>query len=324
MARMTRALVVASCLLACSQPGAGATGGAPQTPPPATPEPAPKKPAEPAPAPFAPDDRAAVRAALAQAGVEFGDDDCIEWPGSFPRVVVVGSFAHDRGCRTTGLFVDRTYLPTGGDVAGLATRDFVAARLADKEAIARAWIDEVVHAFGGEFVTEPTPAFTFDDLPKYTPVIVRENKIGGVVVEGWTAVPPGMNDESAFVLMHYQFAPDGALTAESRQRFAVDGQRLRDRKQAGTAPPTSLSVDMTRFDLTCTRDADCTVVRPHPCGPCGCANTPLARRDEPAFRAAVAAISCPPATPLTGGAGCGGCPGYKPRCDAGKCTADTH
>jgi len=312
---MLRAFVVASLLVSCTPPaGPAPVDTTPTATPPAASGGAVRP--DPPPAPFARDDRPAVAAALKASGVELDASDCLVWPTSFPRVVVVGAFAHDRGCDRTGVFVDRRWYASDGDAPALATRDFTAARLADKEAIARAYVDEVVHAFGHQFVTEPAPAFGFPDSPKYAPVIARENKLGGVVVEGWEAVPPGMNDESAYVLATHRFAPDGALTSETKQQFAVDGDRLRQ-------PPKlpSFTVDMSTFDLTCTRDADCTTVRINPCGPCGCSNTPLATRDLAAFNAAAAAIACPPLVPLPGGAGCGGCLGHRARCDAGKCVA---
>ena len=186
---------------------------------------------------FTRDDRTAVQAALRSAGVELDDHDCVTWPASFPRVVVVGSFAHDRGCRNSGLFVDRKWIAEGGEVEALATRDFVGAKLTDKEAIARAWIDEVEHAFGGEFVATSEVAFTLEGSRPFTPVVVRENKVGGVVVEGWERVPPGMRDQSTYVLVSYRFAPDGQLTAETKQDFSIEGQRLRDAEEAARKKP---------------------------------------------------------------------------------------
>lgn len=233
---MMRALVVATLLLACTPP----TSSAPRNTPPTTTQPTASGGAvqlDPSP-PFVRDDRPAVAASLKNSGVELDEHDCLAWPTSFPRVVVVGAFAHDRGCERIGVFVDRRWYASDGDAPALATRDFTAARLADKEAIARAYVDEVVHAFGQQFVSEPAPAFSFPDSPKHTPVIARENKLGGVVVEGWEAVPPGMNDESAYEFATHRFAPDGALTSETRQRFAVDGERLR---QPPKQPP--LAVD---------------------------------------------------------------------------------
>jgi len=135
------------------------------------------------------------------------------------------------------VLVDRRWAGGGDAPGGLATRGFVDARGTDKEAIARAWIDEVVHAFGDEFVTALEPAFGLDGSPAFTPVVVRDNKIGGVVVEGWERVPPGMVDESRFVSRTYRFAPDSALESETRQEFAVDRARLREARARPDAPP---------------------------------------------------------------------------------------
>ncbi len=314
---MRRVLSLVSSLLACSQPASTTPAATPAVPA-VTAAPTPTPPAA-EPPPFARDDKVAVRLALKQAGLDLDDHDCLAWPASFPRVVAVGQFAHDRGCELAGIFVDRRFITSDGEVAALATRDFMNTRLAAKEALARAWIDEVVHAFGGEFVTEPGAAFSLPDAPTFAPVFARLNKIGGVVVEGWISEPPGMQDESVFHLVTHRFAPDGKLETESKLRHAVDGPRLRGAEQPKAAP--SYAVDMAKFYLTCKRDRDCTLVRPAPCGPCGCTNTPLAARDLAAFQTASAAITCPPPVPLTGGAGCGGCPGYHASCDKGTCVA---
>lgn len=189
----------------------------------------------PTPAAFARDDKAAVQAALASAGVEVGDDPCLSWPSSFPRVVVVGSFANDRGCDVEGIFVDRTWHARGGEVAGLATRGFVDAAMATKQSLARAWADEVVHAFGGGFVTEDDVAFGLDGSPGFTPVSVRANEAGAVVVEGWTLEPAGMVFESTFHHVGLHFAVDGALSFEAGKSFTIDGPRLQQARAAREA-----------------------------------------------------------------------------------------
>jgi hypothetical protein len=268
--------------------------------------------------PFARDDRDGVRAALKQAGVAFGAEDCIAWPASFPRVVVLGSVV-DGGCVPTGTFVDRRHLGSNGEAEALATRGFAGAKLADKEAIARAWVDEAVHAFGDRFAAGDEPAFTAVGAPKVAPVVVRMNKIGGVVVEGWVAVRSSQPDRANFTLRTYRFAADGALEIESKQDLT--GPAGGPPEAAGGDPP-SYSVDMTGFDLACQRDADCVKVRPHMCGVCGCENTALAKRHLEAFQRAAAAIVCPPPEPLTGGAGCGGCPGYHARCEKRACVVE--
>ncbi len=225
---MTRAqpLLVALVLVAC---GREAAVDAPRGAAPASAEADPTRVAAAAPAvePFAPNDEASVRAALAQAGRDIGEHACFSWPRTFPRVVVVGGFAHDRGCEPEGVFVDRTFHADNLSAAGLATRGFERSGLAAKETNARAWVDEVVHAFGGGFVRSSHTAFTIEGSPPFEPVHVRADKIGGVVVEGWTQLPSGMADESTFVRVVYRFAKDGTLAVEERNRFTVPGDVLR-------------------------------------------------------------------------------------------------
>jgi hypothetical protein len=208
---MKRALVVLSLVLACTRSGDGASGTPGQ-------QPAPEKPA------IVEGDKAALKAAIKAGGGEFGDDDCAEWPRSFPRVVAAGSFAHDRGCDLEGLLVDGEWITRGGEVAGLATRGFAGATPEDKQKLARAWVEEVAQGFGGGFVGAPEPAFKVAGVT-HTPVVVRMEG-PEVVVEGWTREPSGMRWESAYNLVTYRFAADGKLSVAGKQRFAVEGERL--------------------------------------------------------------------------------------------------
>ncbi|MBK6922559.1 MAG: hypothetical protein IPH07_34535 [Deltaproteobacteria bacterium] len=179
------------------------------------------------PAPLPRDDRAAVAEALRPHGVTLDDSDCIAWPPSFPRVVVIGSFANDRGCQHSGTLVDRQWSTDEASVAGLATRGFASASLDDKHTIARAWVDEVNHAFGHDFVTASEPAFSQPGSPAFTPVHVRDDKLAGVVIEGWVRLPSGMVDETAYAFEKHRITRDGAHSHESDRRFAVDGAVLR-------------------------------------------------------------------------------------------------
>lgn len=232
---MKRALVVVSLVLACTRSGEGAAPEQPVSGQPVSGQPAPEQPAPPErPPSIAEGDKAALAAAIKAAGDEFDDDDdCAEWPKSFPRVVAAGSFAHDRGCDLAGLLVDGKWITRGGEVAGLATRGFAGATPEDKQKLARAWVDEVVHAFGGRFVEAPELAFKVAGVT-HTPAVVRMEG-AEVVIEGWTREPSGMRWESAYELMTYRFAADGALSAARKQRFAVEGERLQaaEAAQAG-------------------------------------------------------------------------------------------
>lgn len=172
-----------------------------------------------------------VRRAYADAsGRTLSDDACIERPGSFPSIVMVGGFAHDRGCSMESLFIDgklqdRTSAGSWS-LRTLETVGFVAAERARQEEIARLYVDEVVHAFGGRFVTATGPAFELEDTPAFTPVAVADHH-EGFVIRGWTRRPSGMVDESGFLFMEYAFAPNGQVTATRGETFTVPGDRLR-------------------------------------------------------------------------------------------------
>lgn len=142
-------------------------------------------------------------------------------------VVVVGSFASDRGCILTGAFVAGRFitgdrLPTEG-LAG-AGWDTVAA--ADRPAFALQWAEKVLFHWGGDFVASSDKAFDFDDTPPFAPpAAVAEGDV--VVVTAWVEEPPGMMDQDAFVLVELRFSSAGAVTRATKAQFAVAGERLR-------------------------------------------------------------------------------------------------
>lgn len=185
-------------------------------------------------------DRASVRAAVRDAaGRDPGEDVCAVWPDSFPRVVVVGTFAHDAGCMHEGLFVDRTWhggSSTQAASAGLATGGWAEASIERRQALAQAWVEEVSQAFGGRFVKQTGTAFELEDTRAFQPVHVRPTKVRGVVVEGWVAEPSGMVFEEAYRFVQYRFGSDGELTSRVAQRFSVPGEVIRERERSGQAP----------------------------------------------------------------------------------------
>ncbi|MBC8071102.1 MAG: hypothetical protein IAG13_22445 [Deltaproteobacteria bacterium] len=186
---------------------------------------------------FLPDDEAAVVRAFARATSESLGTPCVSWPASFPRVVVVGSFAHDAGCLSAGIFVDRRLHRHKGERRGLDTRDFRKVSAARKQVLARAWIDEVEHAFGGDFETKHSKAFELEGSPPYEPVRVRIDGQGGVVVEGWVQEPPGMMDQSSFHFVVHRFSADGVLVSRSRNSFSVAGEELRAAEEKAALQP---------------------------------------------------------------------------------------
>ncbi len=84
------------------------------------------------------------------------------------------------------------------------------------------------------------------------------------------------------------------------------------------------AVDMSKFDLSCKRDDECTNVRPSRCGKCGCNNMPLRAADSERFFEQQSAITCAPEPPEHAAISCGGCPGYLAYCDHGRCAVKQH
>lgn len=240
---MKRALLVVSLALACTRTNGGAGVGVDPPPPksdtPPTASDTPPK--TDTAAPIQRDDRVALAAALKAVGVELHEEDCAVWPPTFPRVVMVGSFAHDRGCDLSGMLIDGKWITADTSVAGLKTAGFAAAAPEERQRLARAWVGEVEQGFGDSFVGALVgpPEFAFKVAGvAYTPVAAR---IDGpdVVVEGWVSDRAGMRYEFGYALVTYRFAPDGALKVASTKEFRVDGERVDAAKAAAEAKPAA-------------------------------------------------------------------------------------
>jgi len=88
-------------------------------------------------------------------------------------------------------------------------------------------------------------------------------------------------------------------------------------------PPATPSfvVDLTGYDLTCTTDADCQIVKDYPCETrCSCAQKPISTKAMDRYKAAVAAIDCTKAPKDDETIVCGECMSPLPACVAGTCS----
>ncbi len=175
-----------------------------------------------------------VRRAVERAtGRDPGEAVCVERPRALPRVVVVGSFAQDRGCALSGAFIDDDFL--GYDALardGLARLGFRETSGEAREALGRRFVLEVMHAYGGDFLTEPSNAFGLPDTPPFRPLEVRAEPDGSIVLEGWSRAPSGMTFEEAYWAARITIAPDGAVSEELLATFRVPGERLRRLSEA--------------------------------------------------------------------------------------------
>ncbi len=166
----------------------------------------------------APAGRCATKAGVVQVVSELGgeamddDDSCVSWPKSFPGVVLLGSFAHDRGCMRTGAVLDcKTYVKDWPDAASVLARAGWADANADSRvAIAERYIEEVATEYGGSTARDPA-------RPKYTA------RGGGVVADVWVDRPSGMRRGRVTDLYRYTFTKAGTVNAK-RVRTVESGR----------------------------------------------------------------------------------------------------
>lgn len=170
-----------------------------------------------------------VRAAFKKAtGKDLHEDDCIGRPG-VKDVVVVGSFAHDRGCDLDGGFVGGTWM----DRKAMGHKGLAALGWAEMDAKARAelatqWSHRVLYHWGGSVVRKTEKAFELEDTPAFTaPSTATDGD--AVLVTFWVEEPPGMQDIDIFEQVELRFAADGAITRSKKGSFSVDGSRVRGR-----------------------------------------------------------------------------------------------
>ena len=172
-------------------------------------------------------------------GEALSDKDCIARPKSFPSAVVVGLFASDRGCRLKGIFIgDQLHASSRGQRARYAHETlksvgFIDAPEARKHELARAYVDEVIHAFRDGLVDAATPAFALEETPPFTAPVVK-TVTDETHVEGWVPLPSGDKDETGYIYGEWRFSSAGFLRTSLTNRFTVTGARLRG--EEGPAP----------------------------------------------------------------------------------------
>lgn len=166
------------------------------------------------------------KAFKAATGSEWHEDNCIGRTG-VRDVILVGGFAHDRGCIVEGGFVGGTWMATDALMSrGLGALGWATMDAAAKATLAREWTDRVVFHWDGSVVAADAKAFSFDDTPAFTP---PEVKAAGdaVVVTLWIEQPPGMQDIDVFEQIEVRIDAAGAVTKSQKAAFSVDGSRTR-------------------------------------------------------------------------------------------------
>jgi antitoxin component YwqK of YwqJK toxin-antitoxin module len=155
-------------------------------------------------------DKKALAAAAGRPVSSRGDvPDCVQRIRHFPGLAVVGSFAYDAGCMGGQWLADCKTIAPPAAPAVLARGGWAKAKGQRREALALAYLDEVVGLWGGP-----------STLDKPDPRAAVAAADGSVVVTAWTASGrSGMvrQTERTLTQVQWRFAPDGAMTEKTLQ-----------------------------------------------------------------------------------------------------------
>jgi len=135
---------------------------------------------------------------------------CVRRSPDLLNIIVVGSFAHDRGCAFRGAFIGSSYFE--GEESGLSQRalnalGWEASDAGRREELARLWVEKGLLSFvtvlarkGGDF-----------PIGRFQPPRAITTKDGEVVVRVWVRLPPGRRRGTACQLLEYRFSDNAEL-----------------------------------------------------------------------------------------------------------------
>ncbi len=150
----------------------------------------------------------AAREAVTGKPVDDRSKRCVRRDDSLAKVVMVGNFAYDYGCRLEGAFIGSRYL-TARDKdlskAALEELGWKAANQKQREALSAAWVAKGLLGFS-EVLSEKPEDFGSHPF-QTTQVITRVN--GETVVTLWVRLPSGRSRGRTYQLREYKFSSDG-------------------------------------------------------------------------------------------------------------------
>jgi hypothetical protein len=136
---------------------------------------------------------------------------CIRRSTELPKVVVVGSFAHDYGCSFQGVFIGNRYFEEeSATVVSKNALDFLGwetARQEERERLALVWVEKGLLAF---LTVLEQKDEDFKDRAFQAPKATSSGN-GEVTVTLWIRQPPGMSRERVYQLWEYRFSKYGDL-----------------------------------------------------------------------------------------------------------------
>ncbi|HUQ31541.1 MAG TPA: hypothetical protein VM095_05440 [Pyrinomonadaceae bacterium] len=139
---------------------------------------------------------------------------CIKRLKESPKVIVVGFFATDVGCRFDGAFIRSRYFEAADitDLSKAALEEFgwKQANQKRREKLAQLWVENGLLAFSTVLYTKDVD-FGINDSAFHPPQTVSAEN-GEIKVTLWIQLPSGMRPERSFQYLEYQFAADGSFT----------------------------------------------------------------------------------------------------------------
>jgi hypothetical protein len=135
---------------------------------------------------------------------------CVRRSPDLLNIIVVGSFAHDRGCAFQGVFIDSGYFEGEESDLSQSALNALGWETSDagrREELAGLWVERGLLSF----VT--VLARKSEDLPirRFQPPRAMTTKDGEIVVTVWVQLPPGRRRGTAYQLLEYRFSDAAEL-----------------------------------------------------------------------------------------------------------------
>ena len=158
----------------------------------------------------------AAREAIAGKPLDDHSKRCIQRDPGLPRIVVVGGFAFDYGCRLQGAFVSSRYLTADDEAFSRTALEALGWKAADRlqrENLAQAWVARGLMAFLTAMAdkNEDFAGHSFQ-----APQTVTRTD-GNIAVKLWIRLPSGRVRGTRYELREYRFSSDGNLTGNITQ-----------------------------------------------------------------------------------------------------------
>jgi hypothetical protein len=152
----------------------------------------------------------AAREALAGKKLDDRSKRCIRRDPSLPGIVVVGSFAYDRGCRLQGAFLNSKYVAADeGSMSRSALKalGWKTATQQQRESLAQAWVEKGLLGFSTVLSVKN------EDFANHSfqPPQAVTKPAGVIVITLWVRLPAGRTRGITYQLREYRFLKNGEL-----------------------------------------------------------------------------------------------------------------